>query len=265
MPTESEIEQTTTSLKKLLKRRGYYDASINVAPISDSLLRIVVNEGTRFSLGLVSFEGNRKISSDELTTKFQAHLARFSEQLKAGYDEDIFEYCHRLLMNSVRAGGYLQAQYMEPRITPSGTSLNITVPIEEGPVFKLGKIKIEGVSAFSQTELESLFPIREGETASSEKIGDWLFGELRDAYSDKGFIQYMADIEPKFRSSPKGSEDGIVDILITIDEGRRFKVGSISFRGDQLSPNELNSMNSLLLLRPGDFYSQQLFDESVRR
>ena len=265
MPTQTEIEQATASIKKLLKTRGYYDASLYVAPINDTLLRVVVNEGTRFSIGVISFEGNKEISSDELSAKFQQQLARFSESLKAGYDEDIFDYCHRLLLNSVRARGFLQAQYVKPRITPSGTSLNITVPIEEGPTFKLGKVSFAGASAFSETELEALFPIREGETADGEKIGKWLFEQLRDAYGDKGFIQYTADIEPKFNPNKNSKENGLVDLLITIDEGSRFKVGSISFNGDQLSPLELNSVNALLLLRTGDFFSQKLFDESVKR
>jgi len=262
MPTEAEIEKTTAALKKVFKSRGYYDATINFAPINDSLLRIVVNEGTRFSIGIVSFEGNRKISSDELSAKLQQYLAKFSASLKAGYDEETFAYCHRLLLNSIRSRGYLQAKYLEPRITPSGLSLNITVPIDEGPTYKLGKVTIEGASVFSPTELEALFPIRETEIANAEKIGNWLYEHLRDAYAEKGFIQCTSEIEPKFRSNPKDDEDGIVDFLITIDEGKRFTVGSISFRGDQPSPNEINS---LFLLRPGDFYNQQLFDESVRR
>lgn len=265
MPTEAEIEQATGAIKKLLKRRGYYDASINPALINDSLIRFVVNEGTRFSIGVISFEGNRKLSSDELTAKLQEHLATFAESLKAGYDEEIFDYCHRLLMNSVRARGYLQAQYLEPRITASGTSLNITVPIEEGPIYRLGKLKIEGATAFSPLELKALCPVREGETASGEKLSDWLYTDLRDAYGEKGFIQYTAEIDPTFNRNPNDKEDGTVDILITIDEGKRFKVGSISFRGDQLSPEEMNSLNSLFLLRPGDFFNKGLFEESVKR
>ncbi len=262
LPTESEIDQATAKIKKLLKTRGYYDASITAAPITDSELRFVVNEGTRFSIGLLSFEGNRKITSGELKTNLQQHLDNYAEALKEGYDEDIFDYCHRQLMTFVRARGYLQARYIKPRITPSGTSLNITIPIEEGPTYRLGKVTVEGATAFSKTELESLFPIHNGELADAEKISKWLYEELRNAYGDKGFIQYSAEIEPKFNSSPAGDEDGLVDILITIDEGKRFKVSSIGFRGDQLSPNELTS---LILLRPGDFFNEQLFEESVKR
>ena len=264
VPSDANIDEATTVLKKLLQNKGYMDPTMYGTVVGNPrVVRFVIKEGPRYSFGLLSFEGNKRISSDELTLPLRECLSNYSEQTKSAYDRDVLDYCHRgRLMGFVRSRGYLTAQYVEPKIAVSGMSVNVTIPIDEGRVYRLGEIKIEGAAAFPPIELAALCPVKRGEILNGEKIANWLFEDIRDAYADKGFIQYMADIQPTFKSDPENKEEGTADIKVTIEEGRRFKVGSITFSGDPLSQNE---MNSLFLLRAGDIYNHQLFEESVAR
>jgi Outer membrane protein/protective antigen OMA87 len=263
VPCQADIDNASTALKRLLQNRGYMDPSIYGTVVDGvKVVRFVIQEGPRYSFGILSFEGNERISSDELASPLRECLSNYSERTKSGYDREVLDFCHRRLMTFATSRGYLQAKYLEPKISVSGMSVNVTIPIDEGPVYRLGEIKFEGAEAFSPVELEALCPIRRGEVAESEKLAKWLFEDLRAAYGEKGFIQYTAEPQPIFISNPEDKDDNVVDLKVTIDEGKRFKVGSITFRGDTLSPKELNSM---LLLRAGDFYNDQLFAESVRR
>ena len=259
-PTETTIDEASTVLKRLLQNKGYMGASLYGTVIPGTkVVRFDIEEGPRYSFGVFSFEGNERISSEELTASLHECLSHYTDQTNSAYDREVLDYCHRGLLNFVRGRGYLRAQFVEPKISASGMSVNVTIPIEEGPVYRLGEIKFEGAQAFSPVELAASCPLRRGDVADGEKLGKWLFEDLRAAYGEKGFIQYTAEPVPTFQED---KNDGTVDFKITIEEGKRFKVGSITFRGDALSPKELSS---LFLLRAGDFYNDQLFSESVRR
>jgi len=264
VPSEANIDEASSALKHLLQNKGYMDPTIYGTVVGNSkVVRFVVQEGPRYSFGILSFEGNERISTEELTLPLQECLSNYSEKTKSAYDRDVLDFCHRgRLMGFVRSRGYLTAQYVEPKISVSGMSVNVTIPIEEGAVYRLGEIKFEGAETFPPIELVAMCPVKRGEILNGEKIGKWLFEDIRDAYAEKGFIQYTADIQPTFKSDPENKEEGTADITIKIEEGKRFKVGSITFSGDPLSQNEINS---LLLLRAGDIYNHQLFEESVAR
>ena len=75
-----------------------------------------------------------------------------------------------------------------------------------------------------------------------------------------GFIEYAAELNPTFKNNPRNASEGIVDFEVTIDEGKRFTLRSISFIGDNLPEKELRD---LLLTREGDIYNQRLYEESI--
>jgi outer membrane protein assembly factor BamA len=81
---------------------------------------------------------------------------------------------------------------------------------------------------------------------------------LKQVYGEHGYIQYTAEVTPEFKSAPDKSE-GVVDLEITIDEGRRFKVGKIKFAGEQL-PDGLESM---ILIHSCDVYNASLYEKSI--
>jgi len=88
-----------------------------------------------------------------------------------------------------------------------------------------------------------------------------MYEDLKAIYGDKGFIQYTAEIDPTFHSDP-GAAEGIVDFKLFIEEGPRFRIRKISFKGGDLLESDLRQ---LLLVREGDVYSQKSFEESIRR
>jgi outer membrane protein assembly factor BamA len=81
---------------------------------------------------------------------------------------------------------------------------------------------------------------------------------LKQLYGEHGYIQYTAEVTPEFKSGPNKS-DGVVDLEITIDEGRCFKVRKIKFAGEQLPDN----LESMLLIREGDVYNASLYEKSI--
>src|ERR1043166_2066159 len=139
----------------------------------------------------------------------------------------------------MRSEGYLQARLSEPQIRVVGAGLAITIPITEGPLCRLGNLKIDGVKAISLEEVRSLLPMTKGDVANGEKIGQWLFEDLKRLYGEKGFIEYTAEPVPLFKNNPRNPEEALVDFAVQIDEGKQFSLRSLTFEGENLSQKQL--------------------------
>lgn len=241
-------------------RRAQVSSRIEQRAQRPSELIFIISEGPRFRISEIRFEGNRVFPSQVLTANVSRCLAPFDEDSRYRVDSDLIEYCLHRLTNFVRSQGYLRARFAEPKIQEVGEALEVTVPSNEGVLYRLGNLEIEGADHVAEQDIRKMIGIPRGDIANGEKISKTLYEELKAIYGEKGFIQYTAEIQPEFHNPPRVT-DGIVDLKITIDEGRRFRIRKIAFKGGS-SENDLRQM---LLLREGDVYNQKLFEESVNK
>jgi outer membrane protein insertion porin family len=165
------------------------------------------------------------------------------------------------LDNSARSKGYLQARFYDPKVEETSDGLIITLHVDEGILYRLGEIRIEGSSLLSSDKIIKMMPLKPGEIANGERLSEFLYDELKKFYGEHGYIQYTTEVTPEFRSTPNGPE-GIVDFAITIDEGQRFRLRKIGFKFDGEITGELRQ---LLLVHEGDIYNQTLFEKSIER
>ena len=259
-PSEQNINEAAKALKGMLADKGYMDASVVGLRIGDSNgVRFVVDEGMRYEINAIEFVGNKHFTSYDLAGRLNEYLAKY---LSEGYDRDRFDYCLRFLSSYMRSQGYLQSQLQEPRISVVGAGLKVILPLTEGPLWRLGALRIAGVEAMRIAEVRSLLPMTTGDIVNGEKIGEWLFEDLKRLYGEKGFIEYTAEPVPLFKNNPRNPEEGIVDFEVQIDEGKRFTLRSLTIAGENLSQKQLADF---FVLKVGDFFNQRLLAESVAR
>jgi outer membrane protein assembly factor BamA len=262
MPTSDLLARAVTVLKGSLEARGYMQAIVEARQDEESkTIVLMVSEGPRFSIGDIRFQGNRLFSSQELAARMRELLQHYEESTN-GYDTEIFDVCLRQLSNFIRSRGYLQVRLGEPKKELIGGGLVVTVPVEEGALYRLGEIKIEGAENFTKEQVRAMLSLQREDIASAEAIGKWLYHDLRNLYGELGYIQYTGEIDPEFRLVDQASKEGVVDFNVTIDEGRQFRIRSIRFDGSDISERELHT---LLLIRPGDVFNQLLFEKSVNQ
>jgi outer membrane protein insertion porin family len=255
-------EVLLTFLKESLEARGYVQASVEARhDVEANTIVLLVSEGPRFSIGEIRFEGNRIFSSQELEARMREFLHRY-EDPKKSYDAEIFDVCLRDLTNIIRSRGYLQARLGEPKKELTQGRLVVTVPVEEGALFRVGEIKIEGVESLTQEQARAMLSLQREDIANGEAIGKWLYEDLKKLYGEMGYIEYTAEIDPEFKLVNQASKEGVVDFNVTIDEGRQFRIRSIRFDGSDISNKELHV---LLLIRPGDVFNQLLLEKSVNQ
>jgi outer membrane protein insertion porin family len=260
MPGAELSSKGVTILKQLLERRGYFDATINTREDAEAgKIVFLVAEGSRLPLAEVRFEGNKNFSSLELASKIRGYLADF-ERTEDEYDPDLLEFALRRLLNFVRSRGYLQATFSEPTKERDARGLVLNVAVDEGVVYRLGEIRLKGAEAVAPVKVREMLDLKQGDLANGEKLGKWLFEDLKKVYGELGFIEYTGEIEPEFKVATNTANEGVVDLIVNIEEGRRFRVRTIKFQGNDLTDEELVR---LMRIRVGDVFNQRLFEESI--
>src|SRR6185503_18645428 len=77
-----------------------------------------------------------------------------------------------------------------PLLTSKDDTLKITIPVVEGKVFRVGDLKVEGNSIFSEQQILSFVGLKKGEVADGKRLRDAIYDDLRKAYGSQGFVQY---------------------------------------------------------------------------
>ena len=253
------IEKARTVIREVLSAKGYTHATITAeVDQSSRTLTFKIDEGKRAAIADIRFEGNRTFSSDRLAAMMKQCIARYEAD---GYDSSIFDYCEHYMSNSVGGQGYLQARFYDRRLEENEAGLIITTQVSEGVLYRLGAIKIEGTSAFSAETIRSNLRLHRGDIADGEQLAKWLFEVVKKLYGEAGYIQYTADIDPTFKSTTNAAE-GLVDLAVTIDEGKQFKIGKISFKGEDIPQEELQQ---LLLIHRGEIYNQSVVEKAIEK
>lgn len=272
-------------LKELLAARGHPNATIeerrDEVSATSTALTFVINEGERVRVVEIQFEGNTVFSDGKLRgamkyVKEAGLMTRFRGQ--DILDREKLEYDLRHVDNYMRSKGYLQARHGEPRVEGIGPrrtgfpiplpflssvdeGLRVTIPIIEGRVYRIGEMKIEGNSIFSEDAIRGYIGLNKGDVANGEKIGKALFENLKKVYGSQGFIEYTAEPSPTFKDNPQKPEEGIVDFLITIEEGKQFSLRRLEFIGNTFTRD--NVLRREVLLNEGDIYNQTAWEYSI--
>jgi outer membrane protein assembly factor BamA len=165
-------------------------------------------------------------------------------------------------LERVRAGwqdrGYFKVQVTAETKTltssPISQRIAMSVHVDEGSRYNLKGIRFKNNKAISSVDiLRGLFPISDGDIFSREKIGTGL-ENLRKAYGELGYINFTSVPDTKF-----DDENRLISLVIDFDEGKQFRIGSVSVLGVEESARE----ELLKTFRVGQIYSNSLWEASL--
>ncbi|HEX8250000.1 MAG TPA: POTRA domain-containing protein [Pyrinomonadaceae bacterium] len=258
-----EVEKAIKTLKEWTWRKGYINAEVVALgeKLKDNRMRLVfsVNRGSRKQVSEIRFAGNNSLTNDELVESMKNCLNDWET-----FDRRRYEYCaQRYARELMFEKGFFQAKIVG--ITPQFVSENLIVQIEvrEGSRHRLGEIKIEGAKVFSPKEILEMLGQKTGDIANGRALREFCFEKLKKSYLNKGYIFYDCDIDPKFVEPKASGEDATVDILITIDEGKQFKIRKIEFAGiEQEKSQELKNNFSL---QEGEVYVAEKLKNEIKK
>jgi outer membrane protein insertion porin family len=150
-----------------------------------------------------------------------------------------------------------------PFISSKDDTLRITIPVTEGKIFRVGDLKVEGNSIFSEQQILAYVGLKKGEIADGKRLQDAVYEDLKNVYGQQGFVQYTAEFEPDFKENPANPSEGIVDIKIVIDEGKQYTLRRLEFTGNTFTRDRV--MRREFLINEGDIYNSRFLEISVAR
>jgi outer membrane protein insertion porin family len=287
-----KARNATRILRELLASKGYPNAKVTIKEeeVSATSIALIfdVDQGNRSRIIDIEFEGNQVFKDGELRGALQlvketGIITRFKGQdildlRKLQYD----------LQKNVRAymwsKGYFQAQLGEPEVvglgfkrtglpvlkmfplplvTSKDDTLKIIIPVTEGKLYRVGELKVEGNSIFSEQQILSYVGLQKGEVADGKRLQEGVYENLKKVYGGQGFVLYNAEFDPEFKDNPAKPDEGIVDIKITIDEGKQFRLRRLEFTGNTFTRDRV--MRREFLINEGDIYNQIWMETSVVR
>jgi outer membrane protein insertion porin family len=201
------------------------------------------------------FDGSQPSSLDQIADSLKAQTYTSSVE---GITSELEERVRRALQER----GFFKPQVSgNTRVlssSPIETRVAVAFHVDEGKEYHLAGIKIRNNHAVSDANaLRDLIPVKEGELFNRTHLEEGL-EKLKNAYWQQGYINFTVVPETKINE-----DDNSVWLDLDLDEGKVFVVSKIDILG--VDEQAEHQMLQDFLLKPGDIYSQTLFDISIQR
>jgi outer membrane protein insertion porin family len=274
------VKRAEVTLREMLASHGRQFATVrsrtrNIPPNSVVLTFIVV-EGPKVKVGDVRFQGNTVFSAFRLqrTMKHSRPSGappRFYWFHKT-YDKERIEADLEEIRDLYRDNGYFYAVAKEPAVKMvdtknrwpffffgwgRGKRVDITIPIEEGTQYRLGRFVVRGNKLFKQDVLAPVLQLKPGDVFSLAKVRKAIENYTK-LYGGWGYINFTAspDIEPD-------NKKRLINLALDFEEDKQFFVHRIEFQGNTKTRDKV--VRREVLADEGTVFNSRLWDFSVLR
>jgi outer membrane protein insertion porin family len=204
----------------------------------------------------VKIEGNKKIDRPDLdgAIKIRPNTIYDPVKVRRGIDEAKKLYEKK---------GYLDAKITERIDADDKNEGTLTFQIEENDIVRISSLEFEGARAFSASKLSGLMQTKEkwflsfltGAGNLDNEVLKTDIERLTAWYYDNGYIDVKIDAPRVERQ-----EDGL-HVVIKIDEGEQYRVGSVDISGDLLP--DMSIARGRLALATGDVFRTSKLREDI--
>ena len=221
----------------------------------------------------IVYKGNSSVTNSDILDRFKKEKVGLS--VESQYDPTRIKHAETAIKELLAEHGHQFATVKTDVKTIPPASVQVTFNIKEGPVVKVGKISFVGNRHLSALYLrrsmknlkpigipysiifEDLFP----QTYDSSKLEEDT-ERVRQAYRDKGYANAAVE-QPKTQIRDQGGLNWFtfrpnkgkrIDIQMTIEEGGRYRLGSITFTGNKQITN-LKALRATFPIKDGDWFS----------
>ncbi len=245
-------------------------------PPDSVALTFVVTEGPKVKVGRIRFTGNTVFSNMRLIQVMKYSrpigLPPFFYFFHRTYYKDKVDADLEKIRELYQAHGYFYALPQEPikktvnthRSMPfiflgrgRGKRVDLTIPIEEGAQYRLGRLAIRGNHLFKQVQLAPILQMKPGDVFDVTKLRNALKNYTK-LYGEFGYINFTAnpDIEPDRKRH-------LINLALDFDEEKQFFVHRINFSGNTKTRDKV--IRRQLLLDEGSIFNTALWDLSIYR
>ncbi len=260
-----KVKKNRQKIHDLYVEKGYYLASVthDIRPVNESEVDVwyLVDENSKVEIREVSFIGNKHISDRQLRSIIGTRKGGALSFLNDSgiYQEETFERDLLIITAHYYDRGFINVKLGTPQIRLSRDKryMYLSIPIDEGPVFTIGKIKFKGDLIGDESYYHRRLTIKPGEKFNRSKVGTDI-NRLTNYYKDKGYA--YVNVTPLTNVD---LEKKIVDLSFEIVQGKKVYFERINVRGNAKTRDKV--IRREMKISEGELYSQTGLDVSQRR
>jgi outer membrane protein insertion porin family len=247
------VKEAEEKIVKLYHDKGYYDvkvtSEVGTTPTGEPAVNFKIDEGKKVFIKTIDFTGNKSFPAKELRETMSTTgsgwftwLTESNVLERSKLDQDLEK-----LTDFYYNNGYMNAKVGEPNVTRGPDGLIITIPIEEGPRFKIGGVSITGEMIIPQADLAKSLKSKPGEWFNRDALRADI-AQMSNLYADQGFA--YVDVRPQIQQD---QAKNTVDIEFSIKKGEKVYFERIIITGNTHTRD--NVIRRELGVAEGDLFS----------
>ena len=257
-----DVQRAVEKLRDFYEDEGYFEVQITptVEKFADQDVKLIFNivEGRQMTIEAIKFVGNKGLRDDQLkeameTKERQYYILRGKVQ-RQRLEQDVDR-----ILSLYNDFGYIQARVesTDVSVDRERARVTITITVTEGPQFRVGDVKITGVTLLPEKEVERQLRLRTGDVFSVSRVRETTQGIL-NLYSAIG--RASADVNAKRDQLPTVNQ---INLTFEITEGPEVYVERINISGNVRSEDKI--LRRELPLHEGDLFTLQNKDKARQR
>jgi outer membrane protein assembly factor BamA len=252
-------ENIKHALENLLKEHhidGSVDYGAEQAGLNSEKQEHVFSvSGVPIPICTLHFPGAKNVPEEKLVMRSR-QLTHDDYSLKSAVAFSTFA-----LLSIYREVGQLRARFARPvaKLDPSAKcqgGVELTIPVEEGPVYLWDKAEWTGNEALSANDLNAALGMKNGDVANDVKIDKGIH-EVSRRYGHTGHLDAKVDAEPELNDSTNR-----LSYKMIVKEGPQYKMGKLTIKG--LDEADANSLQDKWKLRNGQVFDTSYMDRFFR-
>jgi len=259
------VRKSVKKIQEKYTEKGFYLAEVTSRveekPDNQVVVVFVVNERAKVQVRRVHFVGNEHIPKEEILPYMQTQEGSFLAFLSSAgtYKEEAFQRDLQAIQAVYLEKGYVNVKVGKPAIalSPDRTALFISIPIEEGEQYTIGKVDFSGELLGMRPFLSQLLQSSSGELFVRSRVGHDLFA-VADFYKDMGYA--YVNVNPLTNLDPKAKTLGLT---FDVQPGQKVYFERIEIQGNAKTRDKV--IRRELRIFEGELYSAEAIKNSKQR
>lgn len=242
---------------KLLFETGYFDdVSVETLKLNKTnnkkapLVKVQFSVVERPIIKRIDYKGNKKLKTSSFQDKVQSAEDSPFDRFKADLDE-------RAILEHYRDEGYANAQVEHyTSLDTKSKKMILTFFITEGERVLVKTVNIAGTQLYSEKKIYKQMKTRRKKVFKREVLQNDM-QQIEAFYKNRGHL----DVVVSTPSVSIDEERNEASIALTVDEGPRYKFGTVSFQGHTIFNDK--ELRKALVIKKKHLFSQTKLNESL--
>ena len=235
-------------IAEFYRKKGfpYVEVTLNRKKLPEGEIIYTVFEGLRIQIKSVNFEGNHAIKTSDLRSAIKTRNRSWLLWPVYYNEEKIAADMEKLRTL------YYERGFLNHSVAVQGQT-HITFIIEEGPLYKIRNIILQGNTHFDNETLLEDLDLETGHTYYQRKA-QLHTKRILKLYREDGYVD--ANVRQQLAFVP---DTNVVDVEFKITEGRQFRIGKVDITGNE----QVHDKVIRRILDEYDFSPGQLYNADI--